>query len=542
MKSKRNNSTSSIIIGMIIVVVFWGVILKIINDYSSYDYEWIEGENNYSEKEFYLIASSENKILDDELKAFAKKEGFKLNIEYEDTLKITRRLNQGEEYDAVWLSNSIWMYAVDSNVVKISDTKSTSINPIIFGVRKSKAEQLGLVGRELYTQDIVRAVESGQLKFSMSNPVTTNSGASAYLGILTTLAGNPEVLTQEMLENEALKEKLKTFFSGVERSTGSEDYLEEMFLQGDYEAVFSYESSIISINQKLQKENKETLYALYPVDGVSISDSPIGYIDHRSEKKKEQYDKLVSYLLGKQGQKILADNGRRTWYGGTSTNVDKKVFNPDWGIDTTRYITPLKYPSTAVIRNSLNLYQSALRKPVHVIFCLDYSGSMWGEGIDQLRDAMDYILTDRAKEDLLQFTGEDIVEVIPFASRVSERWSAHSDEELLLLNNQIKNRDPSGGTALYPAVEEAVSILSGADRVHYNTSVIVMTDGQGNVGTYNSLERTYKKINKDIPIYSIQFASADRAQLNAMAKLSNGKVFDGTRSLIDAFMEVRGYN
>ena len=538
---KRNNSTSSIVIGIVIVVVFWSIVLGMF-DNDNDDYEWINGENEYSEKEFYLIASSENKILDDELKAFAKKEGFTLNIEYEDTLKITRRLNQGEQYDAVWLSNSIWMYAVDSNVVKISDTKSTSINPIIFGIRKSKAEQLGFVGKELYTQDIVNAVEAGQLKFSMSNPVTTNSGASAYLGILTTLAGNPEVLTKEMLENEALKEKLKTFFSGVERSTGSEDYLEEMFLQGDYEAVFSYESSIISINQKLQKEGKETLYALYPVDGVSISDSPIGYIDHKSEKKKEQYDKLVSYLLGKQGQKILADHGRRTWYGGTNDNVDKKVFNPEWGIDTTRYISPLKYPSTAVIRNSLNLYQSALRKPVHVIFCLDYSGSMWGEGINQLRDAMDYILTDRAKEDLLQFTGEDIVEVIPFASRTDDVWTAHSEEELAIINERIKNKEPSGGTALYPAVEEAISILSESDREHYNASVIVMTDGQGNVGTYGSLSNTYKNINQDIPIYSIQFASADRQQLTLMAKLSNGKVFDGTHSLIDAFMEVRGYN
>ncbi len=538
---KRNNSASSIIIGIVIVVTFWSVILGLINDDSD-DYDWIDEGNNYSEKEFYLIASSENKILDGELKAFAKQEGFKLNIEYEDTLKITRRLNQGEKYDAVWLSNSIWMYAVDSSVVRISDTKSTSINPIIFGVRKSKAEQLGFVGKDLYTKDIVNAVEAGQLKFSMSNPVTTNSGASAYLGILTTLAGNPEVLTQEMLENEALKEKLKSFFSGVERSTGSEDYLEEMFLQGDYEAVFAYESSIISINQKLQKEGKETLYALYPLDGVSISDSPIGYIDQKIEKKKEQYDKLVSYLLGKKGQKILADHGRRTWYGGINKNADKKVFNPDWGIDTTHYISPLKYPSTAVIRNSLNLYQSALRKPVHVIFCLDYSGSMWGEGIDQLRDAMDYILTERAQADLLQFTGEDIVEIIPFASHTEELWTAHSEEELALLNQKIKDKEPSGGTALYPAVEEAISILSESDREHYNASVIVMTDGQGNVGTYNALEKTYRKLDKDIPIYSIQFASADRQQLNLMAKLSNGKVFDGTRSLIDAFTEVRGYN
>ena len=80
-----------------------------------------------------------------------------------------------------------------------------------------------------------------------------------------------------------LREKLKTFFSGLERSSGSEDFLEELFIKGDYEAVFTYESSIITINQKLEKNGKETLYALYPVDGVSISDSPIGFIDQKHQ-------------------------------------------------------------------------------------------------------------------------------------------------------------------------------------------------------------------------------------------------------------------
>ena len=536
---KKESSIGNIIIGIVFAIIVLNFIQGFF-DNSDRDDDW--NNPTYSDKEFYLIASSENKILDKDLKEFAKKEGFTLNVEYEDTLKITRRLNQGEQFDAVWLSNSIWMYAVDSNVTRISDTKSTSINPIIFGIKKSKAEELGFVGKELYTQDIVRAVEAGQLKFSMSNPVTTNSGASAYLGLLTTLAGNPEVLTQEMIEDEGLKEKLKTFFSGVERSTGAEDYLEEMFVQGDYEAVFSYESSIISINKKLKSKNKEILYALYPVDGVSISDSPIGFIDHKVEKKKEQYDKLVSYLLGKKGQEILASYGRRTWYGGTNENVDKKVFNSDWGIDTTHYISPLKYPATSVIRKALNLYQSTLRKPVHVVFCLDYSGSMYGDGIEQLRDAMDYILTDRAQEDLLQFTGEDIVEIIPFASRLDTVWTAHSEAELLELNENVKRREPNGSTALYPAVQEALKILNESYNDKYNSSVIVMTDGQGNIGSYSSLEKTYKKLNHKIPIYSIQFASADQNQLDLMAKLSNGKVFDGTYSLIDAFMEVRGYN
>ncbi len=184
-----------------------------------------DNKETYSANYFYIISSSENKVFENKILDFATKNHIKIKIEYDDTLKITRRLNSGEKFDAVWLSNSIWMYAVDSNVTKISDTKSTSINPIVFGIRKSKAEELGFIDKEIYTNDIVQVVQDGKLKFSMPNPITTDSGASAYLGILASLAGNPEVLTEDVLQDENLKEKLKNFFSVLERSSCDEKYL-----------------------------------------------------------------------------------------------------------------------------------------------------------------------------------------------------------------------------------------------------------------------------------------------------------------------------
>ena len=523
-------------------IIFFGISLFIFFIVTIMNGTGNSPDKQYSDNVFYLISSSENKVFDTEIKDFAKKKKLNISIEYDDTLKITRRLNSGERYDAVWLSNSIWMYNLDTTKVKVTDTKSTSINPIVFAIKKSKAEELGFINKDLYTQDIVNAVRNGKLKFSMSNPIMTNSGASAYLGILTTLAGNPEVLTQQMMEDNSLREKLKSFFSGMERSSGSEDFLEELFIKGDYEAVFTYESSIININKKLENEKKEALYALYPVDGVSISDSPIGYIDQKNEKKKEIYDLLVQYLVGDDGQDLLAKYGRRTWYGGVSNTADQKVFNPSWGIDTTKYISPLKYPSTAVIRQALALYQSSLRKPVHVVFCLDYSGSMSGYNIAQLRDAMDYILTERAEADLLQFSSEDIIDVIPFSSEYSEVWHAVGDEEIATLLGMINSKNPNGGTALFPAAQKAISILDSEDTDKYNVSVVLMTDGEGNIGRFDDLSKKYKKLKNSIPIYSIQFGMASEDQLKQMATLSNAKVFDGTTSLIDAFMEVRGYN
>ena len=496
----------------------------------------------FEDNTFYILSSSENEDLDEVVMDYANSKGYEIYIDHAGTLDIMQKLNSGEKYDAVWISNSMWLYMADSNVVKISDSKYTSINPVIFGITKSKAEELGFVGKNVYTRDIVNAIASGKLKFSMSNPTSTNSGVSAYLGLLSTLAGNPEVLTEEILQDETLKQNLTTLFSGMERSSGDEDFLEELFIKGNYEAVVTYESSIISINKQLEKNGREPLYAIYPVDGVSISDSPFAYIDNKNDYKKEIFKDIQSFIISDEGQKILQTKGRRTWYGGVNNNADKTIFNPDWGIDTTKYISPVKYPSTKVTKLALNLYQNELRKPVHVVFCLDYSGSMFGTGYNQLKSAMNYILTEKAGEDFIQFSEKDKIDIVPFGTNVMGVWSTENGIETKDVLNKIENTSPNGSTALYPAAIKALELLQNEDRDTYNVSIILMTDGQANVGRFSDLETKYKQLGKNIPIYSITFGSASERELDKIANMTNAKVFDGKTDLVRAFKEVRGYN
>ena len=87
-----------------------------------------------------------------------------------------------------------------------------------------------------------------------------------------------------------------------------------------------------------------------------------------------------------------------------------------------------------------------------------------------------------------------------------------------------------------------MSTLSKENTDEYVTSVILMTDGMGNVGSYMEFKKEYQKYGKEIPIYGITFGSADEDQLLELANLTNGKVFDGRTDLITAFKKVRGYN
>ncbi len=535
-----NTNKKKVPISTIIFIIF---IVLIVNRFYSSNKEvkdYIQTKTATSNS-LNIISSQENKQSEDIIENYARNKGYDVNIEYAGTLDIISKLNAGENYDAVWLSNSIWSYMIDSSV-HVSNSKCTSINPVIFGIKKSKAQELGFIDNTVYTKDIVQAIADGKLKFSMSNPTSTNSGASAYLGMLSTLAGNPEVLTEETLNDENLQASLKTLFTGMERSSGSEDFLEELFLNGDYEAVVAYESSIININKQLTSQGKEPLYAIYPVDGVSISDSPFEYIDKKDEGKKEIFKDIQSYLLSNEGQRLLQEDGKRTWYGGTTQSADNKTFNPEWGIDTTTYISPIKYPSTKVIKLALNLYQTALRKPVHVAFCLDYSGSMYGDGYKELVSAMEYILTEKASADFIQFSDKDKIDVIPFASTVYAPWSTDNGTQTAQILSNIKAVQPNGITALYPAATKAVELLQDENKDDYNISVVLMTDGAGNVGEFEDLSKSYNGVTNKIPVYSITFGQASESQLNLIAKLTNGKVFDGKQDLVKAFKEVRGYN
>ncbi len=532
---KNKNFIVWIIIGVLVLYgVVEGIVRSAAGSNENIDYGYVTN--------FKIISSEENKDMDKVIKDYAKKQNYNIEIEYADTIDIMSKLNSGNEYDAVWISNAIWLYMIDSSKTSVTLSKSTSINPVVFGIPKSKVKELGFDKENVYTKEIIDAITQGKLKFNMSNPTSTNSGASAYLGILSVLAGNPEVLTESMLNDQGLKNKMKDFFGGLERSSGSEDFLEKAYINGDYEAVVTYESSIIKINKKLVQKGKEPLYAVYPVDGVSISDSPFAYIDHKSEAKKLMFEKIQKYLLSDEGQSALEKYGRRTWYGGVNKDAPKNIFNPEWGIDTTKYITPIKYPSTEVIKKALNMYQIELRKPIHVVFALDYSGSMSGDGIKDLRKAMKYILTDEAAKDMLQFSEKDKIDIVPFNTEVKEVWSTTNGTKTDELLKKINEFDPKGSTALYPAASKGIELLKDEDQKTYGTSVVLMTDGEGNVGSFDELEKTYKKYRKDIPIFSITFGYASEYQLNRMAKLTNAQVFDGKTNLVEAFKKVRGYN
>jgi Ca-activated chloride channel homolog len=501
---------------------------------------------------FRVLSGAENQPLEPIIQSFARDQKAKIEVSYAGSVDIMRELANGtnSRYDAVWPASSIWILLGDStNAVQFSSSIMRS--PVVLGVKQSVAERLGWAGADVTVADVLAAAEADDFTFMMANAAQSDSGAAAYLGFLYAFANQPDVLTSADLRNPAVQEKVKRILGTVSRSAGNSGSLKDLFLSeyDSYDGMINYESTIIETNQALTAGGREPLYALYLRDGTSIADFPLGEIAKGDKKKDALFQKLQAHLQSDDIQHQLLGLGRRTGIGVNPdpVNVDAAVFNPDWGIDTQRILTPIRVPGAAVVQEALSLYQSALRKPSFTVFALDFSGSMnENGGADQLIAAMHLLLDRQSASQYLLDTGpQDITVVIPFDDKILDTWTVTGNDpaQLRQLDEQIRAVKGGGGTDIYSPVIRGLEIMKEHGIDGYFASVVLLTDGvSANGKTYGDLHSVISRESvAAVPVFAITFGDASMDQLQPIADLTHGIVFDGRANLAATFRTVRGF-
>ena len=490
-----------------------------------------------------ILSGSENEELEAVIDECSQATGVEIEMDYKGSVDIMRALENGaEEYDAVWPASSIWLSMGDVDHL-VKHSQSISMTPVVFGIRESLAEELGFKEKDVSVKDILAAIQDGKMSFCMTSATQSNSGASAYIGFLYALLGKQEGMTVGDLQGERLRDDITGLLGGVERSSGSSDWLKDLFLKEDYDAMVNYECLIIDANRQLESEGKEPLYIVYPYDGLSIADSPLGYVDHGDSQKEEAFQAVQQYLLSKEAQSEIEATGRRISANGVS-DENKDVFNEEWGVDTERILSPIQMPDADVLMEALNLYQTSFKKPSLNIYCLDFSGSMEGTGEAQLKDAMSQILLqENASRNFLQANAGEVNEVIFFDNTILdiERAADDSDEALAQLYQKVADFQIAGGTDIYNAAAQALAEASSYDLEKYTPAIILMTDGVSDYN-YQTFQEAWDILGIDVPVFSITFGTADPTQLEELAEATGGRVFDGTQDLTEAFRSVKGYN
>ena len=490
-----------------------------------------------------ILAGSENKILEPTLAAFTKSSGVPVEMVYRGSVDIMLELQNGAAaYHAVWPANSLWIELSGNKAVR--GATSITRSPVVFGIKRSKVAKLGLVaGQPLPIRRMLELARSGQLRFLMTSPTQSNSGAMAFLGGLHALVGREDAVTQTDLESPELGKNIQDFLAAVDRTSASSGWLKDLYVgnPGLFDALVNYEATLIEANQELVAKKEEPLIVFYPADGQAIADSPLAFLARDDNSREADFNALRDYLLSPAVQSRLGELGRRTGLVGTETIAS--AFKPEWGLDTTRILQPFPLPAAPVVRSALGLYQTTFKRPSLTAFVLDFSGSMQGVGERQLKSAMQLILVEEEANKYLLRTGRrDVTLVVPFDGKPRPFQSAAGNDPAQLdgLRTFVQQQQVGGGTDIYAGARAALAELAKHKGVEdYQTAIILMTDGKSE-GSFDDFKRDWEK--NPVPVFTIMFGQADPTQLERISKLTRARSFDGRKDLVAAFREARGYN
>lgn len=510
--------------------------------------------HNYSDNAFLIASGSENKALEPIIQSFARREGVQIQVKYMGSVEMVSEMsNEHSVYDALWPAASLWIALGNEHdgPVKVKHAESIMRSPVVFAVKKSIARKLGWIDKKVTMREILEAAESKSLRIAMTSATQSNSGAMSYLASLYAFAGQPGMIESDHLRDPEVSRMIKRLLGSVGRSASSSGFLKSLVVEryASFDGMFNYEAIVIEANRELIKKEQEPLYAIYPVDGLAIADSPLGYFDKGDAEKEALFEKLQKYLLSQEVQKQLQSHGRRTGLVGMEIeNPNLSVFNPAWGIDVKRTIVPMPISQSDVIREALSLYQTSFRKPSFTVIALDYSGSMSGGGERDLEPAIENILLpEKARAHMLEMSPRDITVVIPFNEGVINEYRVNGNDsaELKAMLRMIQGNSASGGTDMYAPALRAMEIFKAEkDKLQdHFPAIIIMTDGVSD-DRFEGFKNAVSELdfNWDIPVFGITFGNADESQLEKLAKHTAGRVYNGKKDLVKAFKRAKGNN
>jgi Ca-activated chloride channel homolog len=487
-----------------------------------------------------VLAGSELKDLGPVLGDLEKATGWHLNMNYVGSLDGAERIANGDSADLAWFSTGKYISLLQATSSHIVTQDKTMLSPVAMGVKHSTALRFGWVNNPNVTwADISTQAKSGQFKFAMTNPTASNSGFVALVGVASAFAGNN--LTASNIDIPALKD----FFSGQSLTAGSSGFLADSYVrsQDSLDGMINYESVLLSLDQGATLHEKLDL--VYPKDGIVTADYPLMLL---KSVRRDVYDKILAYLRRPDVQTRIM------------TTTNRRPAIPDVRPDSrfpSQVLIEMPFPASLdTINKLLFTYLEQVRKPDHAIFVLDTSGSMSGDRINSLKKA------------LLGLTGSDTSitgQFAAFRQREKLTFILFNDRVYKQADFTISNTDPNGsdltgvrdfinslqaggGTAIYDAVYQAYTVAASSQRLEPDRyfSIVLMTDGENNQGRDgNQFINDFKRLPaqaQQIKTFPILFGEGSPGQLQQLADLSGGKVFDGKSAPInEVFKEIRGY-
>jgi Ca-activated chloride channel family protein len=490
-----------------------------------------------------VLASSElvdmRPVLDD----LRRDTGIRLDLDYQGTVDASMAVDPADHrHDLAWLSTDHYLrLKLRTAGQAVEQPLGTSImtSPVAIGIKPETAHRLraGTPDHQISWADVADAAATGSLRFGMADPRHASSGLAALVGVATAAAGTGAALRPQ----DVTCDRLRGFFTGQRLSEGSAQGLADSFVreQDHLDALITYESQLLSLNGSGRL--RSPLEIVYPRDGMVLSDYPLLLL---APAKRAMYDRVIDWLRSPAAQKKIMERTLRRPVDPTlprSDHLREDVGNALYFPDDQRVIDRLL----------ANYEASGRDQPARVIFLLDFSGSMRGRRIAELRATFAGLsgADDSSSGKFVRFSRGETLTVIRFGGHVLDEQSlTYGDEQDLdRLRGLVAAADFDGGTAIWSALDEAYQQLTRTmlDQPGRPVSIVLMTDGRNNAGidldTFIRRYQTRPATVRAVRTYAVRYGEADVQELDRAARVTHGRMVNATsRSLLTAVKETRG--
>jgi Ca-activated chloride channel homolog len=299
------------------------------------------------------------------------------------------------------------------------------------------------------------------------------------------------------------------------------------------------ENDLIYINTR--EKPPEKLVALYPTEGTFWHEHPFGIVhaDWTTEEQREAARVFTRYVLTPPVQRLIMSRGFRP--ANPDVPLEAPVV-PESGIDPKGPAATLPVPPVETI-NAIQQSWLLVKKQADILLVVDVSGSMAEEGrLNQAKKAMAAFLDRvelRNRVGLLTFS--DSIQVsVPIGN-----FETNRDQ----IQTAIESLQPEGGTELYAAVQQSVSLMNRDEQKDRIRVIVLLSDGQdtGARGiTLNdavqAITASYDSLNPVIVIPVAYGSDADFNALNTLARTSKTALqFGEPRTILNVLQVIASF-
>jgi len=445
------------------------------------------------------------------------------------------------DFQAMSPDSSIWLDQLDrqyqaaqnTSAGLVGQTVRYAVSPVVIAMWRDAAQRLGWPQKAIGWSDLLNEATANK-DFKWSHPATSSaSGLLATLAEFYAATGKTRGLTIEDVKTPQAQEYVNALEKTVRYyGEGEASIAQNVAEKGrNYlDAFVASEQIVINANQKPGVD----LVAIYPNEGSLWQDHPLALLEASglSDLNRETFSAFATYITSPEAQQAILAKGYRPADLNIKLDGANSPINADSGADPTQPQTSLQVPAATVL-DVVRESWLANKRRTNVMLVVDTSGSMEGEKIDNVKEALatflDQIKSDAERVGLIEFYS-DVTERV----KISELKNNRSN-----LVRAVTNLDPGGNTALLDGVAAAYERLQQLDDPSRINAIVVMTDGKENastIGLSQLVARLQNGNQRGVPVVIFAIAYGSDADMKVLQALSDGT---GGQTLVGSVETIR---